>query len=147
MQVEKGMHQADHHHGPLAHMLCLVYQEKHLTTQWLTAHSKNMDLAGCPKVKGSPLLGAVGDGHLLAVIKGILHAEIQVGMGGEWRQLDPGLQVAQDPVFVFLCLPSPHFFSHLNIGIVPLPQLLGLAEVLVVAIVDSLALCIRQAVS
>ncbi|KAL5496658.1 hypothetical protein EMCRGX_G012991 [Ephydatia muelleri] len=51
MQVEKGMHQADHHHGPLAHMLCLVYQEEHLRTQWLTAHSKNMDLAGCPEVK------------------------------------------------------------------------------------------------
>eukprot|EP00731_Ephydatia_muelleri_P011936 Em0006g830a len=51
MQVEKGMHQADHHHGPLAHMLCLVYQEEHLMTQWLTAHSKNMDLAGCPEVK------------------------------------------------------------------------------------------------
>eukprot|EP00731_Ephydatia_muelleri_P015831 Em0009g255a len=67
MQVEKGMHQADHHHGPLAHMLCLVYQEEHLRTQWLTAHSKNMDLAGCPEVKGSPLLGAVGEGHLLEI--------------------------------------------------------------------------------
>ena len=67
MQVEKGMHQADHHHGPLAHMLCLVYQEEHLRTQWLTAHSKNMDLAGCPEVKGSPLLGAVGEGHLLVI--------------------------------------------------------------------------------
>ena len=53
--------------GPLAHMLCLVYQEEHLMTQWLTAHSKNMDLAGCPEVKGSPLLGAVGEGHLLEI--------------------------------------------------------------------------------
>ena len=61
------MHQADHHHGPLAHMLCLVYQEENLRTQWLTAHSKNMDLAGCPEVKGSPLLGAVGEGHLLEI--------------------------------------------------------------------------------
>ena len=67
MQVEKGMHQADHHHGPLAHMLCLIYQEEHLMTQWLTAHSKNMDLAGCPEVKGSPLLGSVGEGHLLEI--------------------------------------------------------------------------------
>eukprot|EP00731_Ephydatia_muelleri_P011478 Em0006g372a len=66
-QVEKGMHQADHHHGPLAHMLCLIYQEEHLMTQWLTAHSKNMDLAGCPEVKGSPLLGSVGEGHLLEI--------------------------------------------------------------------------------
>ncbi|KAL5515268.1 hypothetical protein EMCRGX_G000412 [Ephydatia muelleri] len=48
-------------------MLCLVYQEEHLRTQWLTAHSKNMDLAGCPEVKGSPLLGAVGEGHLLEI--------------------------------------------------------------------------------
>ncbi|KAL5517262.1 hypothetical protein EMCRGX_G002771 [Ephydatia muelleri] len=48
-------------------MLCLVYQEEHLMTQWLTAHSKNMDLAGCPEVKGSPLLGAVGEGHLLEI--------------------------------------------------------------------------------
>ena len=36
-------------------------------TQWLTAHSKNMDLAGCPEVKGSPLLGAVREGHLLEI--------------------------------------------------------------------------------
>eukprot|EP00731_Ephydatia_muelleri_P036977 Em0368g5a len=35
--------------APLPHMLCLVYQEEHLRTQWLTAHSKNMDLAGCPE--------------------------------------------------------------------------------------------------
>ena len=135
------MHQATHQHGLLAHILCLVYQEEHLTTQWLTAHSKNMDLTGCPE------LGAVREGHLLAVIKGILHAEIQIGMGGEGRQLGPGFQVAQDLVFFFLCLPSPHCFSHLNIGVVTLPQLLGRAEVLVVAIVDSLALRIRQAVS
>ena len=107
-----------------------------------------MDLAGCPEVNGSPLLGAVREGHLLAVIKGILHAEIQVGMGGEGRQLGPGLQVAQDLVLFFLCFPSSHCFSHLNIGVVTLPQLLGRAEVLVVhvAIVDSLALRIRQAV-
>eukprot|EP00731_Ephydatia_muelleri_P023830 Em0016g101a len=26
-----------------------------------------MDLAGCPEVKGSPLLGAVGEGHLLEI--------------------------------------------------------------------------------
>ena len=44
MQVEEGMHKAAHHHGSLACMLCVIYQDEHLTTQWLTAHSKNLDL-------------------------------------------------------------------------------------------------------
>lgn len=54
--------------------------------------------------------------------------------------------MVQDLVPLLLCLLSPYLLSLLSVGIVPVPEFLGLAEVLVVAVIHSLVLRIRQAV-
>ena len=51
--VEEGMQLADHHHSNL---FCFIIKKKDLTGEWLTTHTKHLDLVGCPEVKGASLL-------------------------------------------------------------------------------------------